>query len=74
MKEVLNLLKYDYKSAENFDFFTQYVLIDIDINIFKIVLIDINIFQQCQYIDNQYFISIYRRGIRQGHQGYQGRS
>ena len=32
--------------------------IDININIFKIVLIDI--FQKCRYIDNRYFISIYR--------------
>ena len=72
MKKVLNLLK-------KMMFFTQNVLIDIDIDIdifdnvlididinidsFKIVLNDIDIFQECRYIDNQYFISIYRTGL-----------
>ena len=40
----------------------------IDIDIFNIVLIDIDIdidiFQKCRYIDNRYFISIYRTGLK----------
>ena len=44
------------------------VLIDIDINIdiFKIVLVDISDFkkiQKCWYINNEYFILIYRTGL-----------
>ena len=48
-------------SAEKNGFFTQNVLIDIDIDIdiFKSDLIDIDIFKTCQYIDNQYGLSIY---------------
>ena len=38
-------------------------LIDIDIDIFNIVLINIDIFQKCRYINNLYFISIYRTGL-----------
>ena len=47
------------------------VFIDIDINIdiFKSDLIDIDIFKTCRYIDNRYGLSIYRTpldGILEG--------
>ena len=51
-------MKKTQKSAENNGFFTQNVLIDIDI--FKSDLIDIDIFKTCRYIDNRYGLSIYR--------------
>ena len=37
----------------------------IDINIYKKdhLNIDIDVFQKCRYIDNQYVISIYRTGL-----------
>ena len=37
-----------------------FIDIDIDINIFKSDLIDIDIFKTCRYIDNRYGLSIYR--------------
>ena len=42
-------------------------LIYIDIDIFIIVLIDIDIFQKCRYIDNRYFILIYRTRLHAPH-------
>ena len=37
-----------------------FIDIDIDIDIFKSDLIDIDIFKTCRYIDNRYGLSIYR--------------
>ena len=49
------------------------VLIDIDIDIFKSDLIDIDIaidiFKKCRYIDNRYGLSIYRTPLPLGGAG-----
>ena len=53
---VAQLALFDMPNSNRFN-------IDIDIDIFHNLLIDIDIFQKCRYIDNRYSIAIYRTGL-----------
>ena len=55
----IDIFKFDLSDID-IDIFKNYL---IDIDIFKNDLIDIDIFQKCRYIDNRYFLSIYRTGL-----------